>query len=451
MYDGGKGEDEGRTDGETVLSEQPPGANAPGGDRPILLEIGALSHGPDGVARHEGRVVFVPGTVPGDRVYARVVEERPRWARAEVVRRCDAGAARREAPCAWVDACGGCAWQHVDYAAQLAAKAANVHAALARIGGITGATELPILAAPDEWRYRHRIRLHVGPGGTIGYRRHRSHEIVAIDDCVIADAAITAALPLVRDAVPRIGTRLRDVELIANGRSGVVVAMTATERLAPGDDHVIERFITPGTPIVGVHLAGRGSQRTVGDVRVFVMPDDATTIVQRPGTFSQVHPAANRVLVASVKRLVGGGRVLDLFCGAGNLSLPLARAGSDVLGVDANPAAIADARTSADAGGIASARFELAPALRFLSQQGLAGADLVVLDPPRSGAAAEVAQLTRLRPRRIVYVACDPATLARDTGTLRRNGYEIGQVQPIDLFPQTPHVETVLTAERAID
>jgi 23S rRNA (uracil1939-C5)-methyltransferase len=419
----------------------------------VVLEITGLTNGPDGIARHEGRVVFVSGVAPGDVVRARIVEEHPSFARARVVHHCARGGAHRVPRCAWVEACGGCPWQQVVYPTQLAAKAASVHETLARIGGVVGARELPIHAAPDEWRYRHRVRLHVGGRGTLGYRRPRSHQVVEIGDCVIADATITATLPIVRELVRRLATRVRSVELLANGDGRVVVSAVATGPFAAADDARLTALLAEHVSIAGVQLATAEWQRARGDLRLVVRPDQAgTTIVQRPGTFSQVNPAANRLLVETVLAMATPARrVLDLFCGTGNLSLPLAHAGAEVTGVDANPAAIADARTSAAAAGLTATRFEDVPALRFLGRQGLAGAELVVLDPPRTGAAAEVAQLARLRPRRILYVSCDPATLARDVAVLAANRYIVDRVQALDLFPQTPHVETVLEAVGAID
>ena len=421
--------------------------------RLVDLEITALSHGPDGVARHDGRVVFVPGVAPGDQVRARIVEEHARFARAVVVDRSTAGAARREPPCAWVEECGGCAWQHVEYAAQLAAKATNVRETLARVGKVVAARELPILGAPDEWRYRHRIRLHVGPGGALGYRRARSHRLVEIGDCVIADGAVTAALPIVRRLVPRLRTPLRSVELVANGNGGAVVSGRATGPFAAADAAAAKTVVRAHREIAGLHLAGPGWRRLFGDPRIIVRPDDAgTTIVQRPGTFSQVNPAANRLLVTTVREFATGAtRILDLFCGSGNLSLPLARAAARVVGVDADRAAIEDAEASATAGGLANTRFEATPALEFLRHRGLDGADVVVLDPPRTGAAAEITALAQLRPGRVLYVSCDPATLARDVAVLLAAGYAVDRVQALDLFPQTPHVETVLEAGLAID
>jgi 23S rRNA (uracil1939-C5)-methyltransferase len=203
------------------------------------------------------------------------------------------------------------------------------------------------------------------------------------------------------------------------------------------------------TPVVaGIGLRGRGWARRFGDTDLAVVPeDDAPPLVQRLGTFTQVNPAANRLLVRHVVTIAGpDAAVLELFCGAGNLSLALARTARSLVGVDQDRGGIADAAAGATARGLGNVRFEAAPADVFLRRRGLAGAGLVVLDPPRTGAAAVVAELARLAPPRIVYVSCEPATLARDVRTLATAGYVVDRVQPIDLFPQTPHVETVLEA-----
>jgi 23S rRNA (uracil1939-C5)-methyltransferase len=416
----------------------------------VCLDVTALSHGPDGVARHQGSVVFVPGVAPGDHVHARLVQTHRRFARAEVVRRIP-GPAHRTPPCPWVEACGGCPWQQVAYEAQLAAKAANVRETLARVGGVTPRRELPIIAAPAEWRYRRRIRLHVDRRGALGYRAPRSHRIVEIDDCVIADDALSAALPLARRLVRALRTRLATLELVANGRGAVVLHGVAEGPFADGDPDVLAEVVATSATLAGVALEGRDWRRDAGDVQVLVRPDEQTSITQRPGAFSQVNDDANRALVATVRSFARpAARVLDLFCGSGNLSLPLATDGLEVLGVDADTDAIDAARAVASTRA-GDCRFEAVPALRFLRTQGLAGADLVVLDPPRTGAADEVVQLARLRPPRVLYVSCDPATLARDAKTLAAAGYVIGRVQALDLFPQTPHVEIVLEALVAID
>lgn len=414
----------------------------------------ALAHGPDAVGRHEGRVVFVPQTAPGDRVRVRIVEEHGNWARAVVVHRCAPGAAFREPPCPWFATCGGCSWQQVTYAAQRDAKERNVHESLRRIAGVVAATPLPILAAPDEWGYRHRIRLHVGPDRALGYQRPRSHEIVAIEHCLIAEPALSALLPAVRALVADLATSIEAVELATNGRGAVVLRASTRGRLRASDAAVVQAWLAANReavatpPVAGVTIRDRARVRHFGDVRVAVVQSaDLSPVVVARGGFTQVNRAANELLVRTVVAWTPPGRrLLDLHCGAGNLSLPLARVAASVVGVDADAGSIADAAANAAAAGLTNARFEASVADRFLRRRGLGGAEVVVLDPPRSGDAAVAAQLARLGPDRVLYVSCDPTTLARDARTLVEGGYRVERVQPIDLFPQTEHVETVLEA-----
>ena len=408
----------------------------------VTLAIEDLAHGPDAVARHQGRVIFVRGAAPGDVVRARLVGDRDAYAHAEIVHRCVAGPAHREPPCPWVAACGGCPWQHVRYPAQAAAKERNVRETLARIAGIVPTELLPILAAPDELAYRHRIRLHA-ERGRLGYLRPRSHQIVEIEHCAIALPELSAVLPAVRRLVRRLATRVETVDLVANGRGGVVVVLRA-RRWRPADEPVLAALVRTESLVTGIRADDRRGSHVVGDPTVVVEgPPGTPPRRQRAGSFTQVNPTANRLLIATVLAFAPPAhRVLDLFCGAGNLSLPLAAAGIVTTGVDRESQAIDDARAAA--AGLPGVRFEALAAERFLAREGTAGADLVLLDPPRGGAARAVAQLGRLRPPRILYVSCNPATLARDTRTLAAAGYGVTRVQPLDLFPQTPHVETVL-------
>lgn len=417
-------------------------------DETFTLEIAALSNGREGLGRHEGKVVFVPGVAPGDRVRARITESHASYARAALVEILEGGAARRTPPCPWIDACGGCAWQQVTYAAQLEAKARNVRDALARIGGVHAERELAIIPAPNEWNYRRRIRLHID-AGRLGYRAARSRRLVEIETCGVADPVIAALVAPVRTLIPQLRTRLVSAELIANGREGAVVLLTARDALRPRDGGTLRAFVTEHAPVAGVRLRGHGWQRSFGDVHVAVRPEAAAPpIVQPAGAFSQVNESANQRLVATVLAMAAPAtNAVDLFCGTGNLSLPLARAGLSVWGFDRDRTAIAAARASAkhpDLGG--RAHFAAHEAIDALGRLAGSGPDLVVLDPPRGGAPDVARKLGRLHPPRVLYVSCDPATLARDAKTLAAAGYRIDRVQPIDLFPQTEHVETVLEA-----
>lgn len=392
--------------------------------------------------------MFVPGAAPGDRVRVRIREEHGQWARGELLHVCVAGAARRTPPCPWVARCGGCPWQHVDYPAQIAAKETNVREALARIAGVRPATMSPILPAPDEWAYRHRIRLHAGPGGALGFRAARSHALVEIDACLIAEPEVSAALAPVRALAAALATTLDEVEIVANGRGAIVLHATARGGFREADAGRVRAWLAATPTVAGVALRGRTWQRRFGTIEIAGITESGTApVVQRAGTFTQVNPAANRLLVRTVVATVGdAASVLDLFCGAGNLSLPLARGAGAVTAVDQDAAGVSDGAASAAAAGLTNLRFEIAAADRFLGRHGLAGADVVVLDPPRTGAATVVRALARLRPARIVYVSCEPSTLARDVRTLAGAGYTVARVQPIDVFPQSEHVETVLEA-----
>jgi 23S rRNA (uracil1939-C5)-methyltransferase len=415
----------------------------------LVVTIDGLANGPDAVARDHGRVVFVRGGAPGDRARVRVLDDRGSYVRAELIHRCEPGNAWREPPCPWVRECGGCPWQHVHYPTQLEAKADNVKETLRRIAGIVPTRLLPILAGPEEWAYRHRVRLHGDAQGRIGYRRPRSHRLVEIGHCVIADPAVTRLFAVIRATLPQLASRPETVELAANGRGGAVMVARTLHRWRDDDERVFLRLLAEVPGLAGIRIDGRGWTRTFGDARLtqrLGAETGALTLTFPAGTFSQVNPGANVRLIGVVTAMAGStARVLDLFCGAGNLSLPLAHAGANVLGVDRDPAAITAARANAEEAGL-HARFEAAAADAFLRRQGVQRADLVVLDPPRVGAAAVAAQLARLRPPRILYVSCDPATLARDARILVAGGYRIDRVQPIDLFPQTEHVETVLEA-----
>ena len=260
-------------------------------------------------------MIFVPGTAPGDRVRVRVVEEHGNYARAALIHRCAPGPVHRDAPCPWVDRCGGCPWQHVAYATQLAAKEVNVREALARIAGVTATEPLPIIAAPAEWAYRHRIRLHAGAGGALGYRRPRSHELVVIEHCMIAEPALSAVLAPLRALVPALATALAEVEILTNGRGGVVVDATAHGRFREPDEPVIAAWLDAHPTVAGLAVRGRDWARHYGATALAVASEaDVPPAVQRAGTFTQVNPEANRLLVRTVVDFAGAGaRVLDLF------------------------------------------------------------------------------------------------------------------------------------------
>lgn len=423
--------------------------------RTLTVTIDRLAYGGAGIGRVHGKVLFVPGTVPGDEVEVIVTEEKQRFAVARLLAVRRPSPARRVPPCPYVPRCGGCCWQQVEYATQLTAKETVVREQMRRIGGIADPPLLPILAAPREWQYRHRIRLRATALHRLGFSPARSHEVVEIESCLIADARLTARLSDARAWYAGLQTQVRWIELVVGdarqggGTAEVVLLGSCDGAFQAADDQSCARFLRTHPSVRGLALCGQGWQRSWGDCRVRLdLQEDGLWLDVGPGVFTQVNPAGNRMLIATLLRLASfraEQEVVELYCGVGNLSLPIARRVRRVVGVERDQRAVEAARGNAARAGLPNTRFLCASARAAVQQLLRAHAcfDVVVLDPPRAGAAEVIELLPRLGARTIVYVSCDPATLARDVRQLRCAGYQLHALQPLDLFPQTYHVETI--------
>ena len=377
------------------------------------VEVGPVAHGGHCVSRHDGRVVFVRHALPGERVRVTVTEGHagsPYW-RADVVEVLAASPDRVAPPCPWAGPgrCGGCDWQHVSLAAQRALKAAVVQEQLSRLAGIDrDVTVEPVPGDDGGLGWRTRVQYAVDDDGTAGLLRHRSHEVVHLDSCRIAH-------PLVESA----GVTRRSWPAVAS----------------------VEVAASPGTGQVLVLPDGRGDgvlTEVVGDREYQV----------RAGGFWQVHPGAAATLLGAVLDALEprpGDAVLDLYAGVGLFAAGLAdrvSPGGRVTAVEAGQRAVQDARANLD--GRPGVRVERGRVDHVLRRQHLRRADLVVLDPPRSGAGRSVVDLlSRVGARRIAYVACDPAALARDLRWFAERGHLLAGLWAFDLFPMTHHVECV--------
>jgi 23S rRNA (uracil1939-C5)-methyltransferase len=419
----------------------------------VRVTINRLSYGPAGVGRSEGKVVFVPGTVPGDEVEVSIDEEKKNYARGRVVTLHRPSPHRRTPPCPYVTRCGGCPWQHIAYAEQLRAKEATVRDQLQRIGGIADPPVLSIIAAPSEWHYRRRIRLRVENNARVGFSPPQSHDIVEVESCLIAGEASAQQLTAAREWVTALQTMLQHVEIVEQGQAkddhAFVLVGEADGMFQQADDFACTRFLRAHPAVLGLLLSGHGWRRTWGNPVVTCDLDvDGLSLQVSRGTFTQVNPAANQALIAAVLelgRFQKEQRVIELYCGAGNFSVPIARRVSSLIGIESVFDAVADARANAARAGVANAQFIHASTqlgVRQLLQKGTR-CEVVVLDPPRIGAAEVMAELPCFAARTIVYVSCDPTTLARDVRQLQQHGYRLQAAQPIDLFPQTFHIETV--------
>jgi len=397
---------------------QPPPVPHPTPDGELLeLCIDALAAGGDGVGRApDGRVVFVPFAAPGDRVRVRVTERHRRFARGRLEELLAPGPARREPACPVFGTCGGCTWQHLDYAAQVEAKRGILRDALERLGGLRLAAAPEVRPAPSAYAYRGRARVLVNRG-RVGFRRRRSHRLCETPRCPVLVPALERALADLAERAPREHPRaVGEWELVA-GAEGAVRATPLARPL-------------PRSPRLALAL-------------------EADRVEVSPGVFVQAHPALHAALARTVHEAAGqGDTAVELFCGAGFFTLGLARRFARVVAVESEGRAVADLRRNLEAAGLGNVEVQGGRAERVLA--GIRGpVDALVLDPPRTGLPPGCVEAVVGRaPARVVYVSCAPDTLARDLARLVACGYALTRVEGLDLFPQTPHLEAVATLER---
>jgi 23S rRNA (uracil1939-C5)-methyltransferase len=421
---------------------------------PVRLQTSEMAYGPHAVARHEGKVVFIRGAAPDEEVDVVITEERRSFAFAEVVDVIRPSLNRRQPPCPYLPRCGGCPWQHLDYAAQLEAKRHIVQDHLRRLAGVAVDVE-PVLPSPREYEYRRRLKLRI-EDGEVGFYAGATHSLVPIEHCLLAEPAVGAAIPWAAELARGLQSNLRRIELVRAGEetAGVCVVAEAEGGWVKADHARCRAWLSAHERVRGLTISGRRWKHSWGKTEVTLRPDTEIVLHANAGSFTQVNSAANLSLVDTVGRLSevrSGERVLDLYAGVGNLSLPLALRGAHVFAVEQHPEAARDNAANARRLGLTNYEVRQGPAERVVGR--LADAeerfDVVVLDPPRSGARAVIDSLLRLAAPRVIYVSCDPATLARDVGALREQ-YRIDTVQPIDMFPHSYHVEVVLRAELAM-
>jgi 23S rRNA (uracil1939-C5)-methyltransferase len=416
------------------------------------VTVERLTYGPAGIAHIDGKAVFVPGTAPGDEVVVEFELQKKNYVTARVVEIRSPSPFRRQPPCSYVSQCGGCPWQHIEYQEQLRAKETLVREQLRRIGGLHDIPLLPIIPSPEEWRYRQRLRFHVDHDGRLGLLAPRSHNVVAIDSCLVAWEALSSHLRLVREWIASLRTSVSQVELAVENIAArseeqrVIVLGQARGSFQQKDEQACQ--LLAARPLVaGVMLQGKEWRQAWGDMSRTLISKDETLTIQ-DGVFTQVNTAVNQLLVEAVLRhsaVRSTDTVIELYCGSGNFSVSLARRARELIGIEQDGRAIANARINVARAGVVNTRFLQVPAsvgVRELLAGGARG-DVVVLDPPRAGAADIVDDLPRFGARAITYVSCDPATLARDLRRLHQHGYQPQAVQPIDMFPQTYHVEVV--------
>ncbi len=419
------------------------------------FEITGLAYGGEGVGRAEGKVVFVPYTAPGDEVEVEITLDKKRFSRGELVSVLTPSSERTEPVCPVFTVCGGCSYQHISYESQVKLKQGIFADTLLRLSKVDSIEFAEPQACATPYGYRSRARLHVA-SGLWGFFKAGTNEVVDITECPILDPLINETFKGLRSALAEL-RGLYSVEIGLSSRDSATVATLCMEGEEAFD---IEGLISGVEALKGLELRvkGRGGARlkaSYGDTRL-LYGAGGIRFSSTPGAFTQVNYGQNEKLIAKVieyAALKAGSSVVDLFSGVGNFTLPLAGAGGRVMGVESVLEAVKAARDNATANSVESVKFVRKEAADWLSGGPGAvgveteGFDVVVLDPPRGGDPEVAKALKRLKPERIVYVSCDPPTLARDINLLAGCGYTSFKAVFIDMFPQTYHIEGVVVIE----
>jgi len=436
-----------------------------------IVTIESLDQEGRGIARVDGKAVFVEGALPGERVAIEVFKRKPTYELARTTEVLSANASRVTPRCPHFGVCGGCSLQHADLPLQVAAKQRVLEEALARIGHVRAESLLPPVYGPA-WGYRWRARLSVRhvpkKGGVlVGFHERKSSFVADMLECHVLPAGLSALLPRLRELVGALTLRdrLPQIEVAVGDRDGrpvfalvlrILAALTAADEALLrqfADDHGVQLWLQTGGPqtVVPFHPPDA--------TLAYELPEFGVTMPFGPAEFTQVNPFINRVLVRRAISMLAPhatDRVADFFCGLGNFTLPIARRGADVVGVEGSAALVTRAGENAARNGLAArARFVVANLFAATAESlaPLLPLTKVLIDPPREGA-IELAKALPARDDaagllRVVYVSCNPATLARDAALLvHERGYRLAAAGVVNMFPHTAHVESIAVFER---
>jgi 23S rRNA (uracil1939-C5)-methyltransferase len=426
--------------------------------------IQSLDHEGRGIARVEGKTVFVDGALPGERAEISIYKRRPSFDQAQVANIVGPSPWRVDARCRHFGVCGGCSMQHLEPGAQAAVKQRVLEDALWHVGRVRADTLLPAIHGPA-WGYRHRARLTVRlvrkKGGVlVGFHERRSSYVADMTSCEVLPPAVAALLPPLRALVGglSLAERLPQIE-VAVGEDVTALVLRILQPLSGADEAALRAFAQRHGVQIWLQPAGPDSATAFHPLDVpplsYRLPEFGVELRFRPVDFTQVNHPVNRILVRRAMALLApasGERVADMFCGLGNFTLPIARCGAQVLGVEGSAALVQRAQENAALNGLcARASFAAANLLEIdeARMAALGRFDRMLVDPPREGAIALVKALAADAPRRIVYVSCSPATLARDAAVLvHEKGYRLVAAGIANMFPHTSHVESIACFER---
>ncbi|NVK44631.1 MAG: 23S rRNA (uracil(1939)-C(5))-methyltransferase RlmD [Oceanospirillaceae bacterium] len=423
------------------------------------LQIERLSHEGRGIAKAAGKTVFVTGALPGERVRARQLADRSRYMEAETLEVLEASPDRIEPGCRHYRQCGGCDLQHLQPEKQIVFKQEQALDQLRRLGNLVpDAIETPLVSLP--WHYRRSARIGINQlqrngEAIVGFRRRGSNKLLPIERCEVLDSRAQTLFTALAEALGEIdeAKSITHAQVQYGDTCGALtlrikkaLGQKALQRLRRCAETLDLQLYTETD--TGIVFAGDGEPAALH----YSLPAFDAELEFAPGDFLQVNADLNRQMVSRALDWLAPtaeDRVLDLFCGLGNFTLPLARHSAEVVGVEGSAAMVGRASENARRNGLENVRVYRQDLSQDFRHQGWykGGFDLILLDPPRTGAREAVEQLTRYRARRVLYVACNPAALARDGAELATAGYRLSRFCVMDMFPHTAHVEALALFE----
>lgn len=420
----------------------------------MKVKIDSMAFGGYGVARVDRKVIFVPYTVTGDEVWIEITEEKKRYSIGKLVRIAEPSSQRVDPLCPYFGVCGGCQWQHINPSIHGELKRTILIETLKQLGKLDPMPPVDLIPSPKPYGYRVRVQLKVR-GKKIGYYQEGSHRIVDISHCPISHPLINRIIPILRDQQDLFSS-LEELEINVSPQEEKGILLFHPH-FPPSNNQRFEQFakqfLQDQSVLQGIAISGKREWISIGNPSLsFKVPfpesEKNRCLLFRisPGSFSQVNLEQNEKLIQSVVEVSGamkGERLLDLYAGVGNFTLPLAMGSEEVWGIEENKVAIKDGRFNAERNGIQNARFIEGAVEEVLKDWNKGRPDQVILDPPRTGCKKSVDLIAGLRTKKIIYVSCKPTTFTRDLRLFTERGYSLERLRLIDMFPQTFHMEVV--------
>ncbi|MBS3906840.1 MAG: 23S rRNA (uracil(1939)-C(5))-methyltransferase RlmD [Syntrophaceae bacterium] len=419
--------------------------------RKVKVKIESVAFGGYGVARVDGKVIFIPYTLAGDEAWVEITGEKKNYSLGRLKEILSSSPWRVDPPCSYFGLCGGCHWQQIRYDIQGELKKEILKEILKRLGGWREIPPISVLPSPDPFGYRARVQLKSG-GGSLGFYQERSHRIIDIEGCPVSHPLINETIQTLRKE-KTLFEEFGEIEInISPEEKRGILILPYHPRYRRTEER-LKIFLQVNPIIKGFALKGKKKWLSFGNPHLnFALflknlkRKEPLRLRTSPESFFQVNLNQNQKLIDTVVEFSGGGeneKILDLYAGVGNLTLPLAIHAGEVWGIEENRAAVEDATFNAERNGIRNARFIEGKVEEVLKDWKRGRPDQMILDPPRAGCRKVVDQMVRLEPEKIVYVSCEPTTLSRDLRLFSKRGYHLQKLCLIDMFPQTYHMEVV--------